>query len=135
MEEYEYLTANTLEAWRTIVDAISRGDFEIKRSLVRSEKDGRFAVSVVWDLATHIENGREYRWKKPAPPKVKKLVDRAAEDFWPLIGKWWYRYKGETTRNRYLIFASDFRSQDIKEMAPRGSESWRPMQKEIEVDE
>ncbi len=67
MEEYEYLTANTLEAWRTIVDAISRGDFEIKRSLVRSEKDGRFAVSVVWDLATHIENGREYRWKKSSP--------------------------------------------------------------------
>jgi hypothetical protein len=66
MEEYEHMTANTLEAWHTVVDAIFRGDCEIKRTAASPEGLRGFSLSVVWDRATHIENGREYRWKKPA---------------------------------------------------------------------
>jgi hypothetical protein len=134
MEEYEYLTANTLEAWRTIVDAIFRGDCEIKRSVVKPEGTRGIAVSVVWDRATHIENGREYRWKKPAPPKVKKLVDRTAEDFWPLIGRHWAK---DSAGRRYLILNDTWHSCAIQEcwqIAPLGSEDFLPMQKEIEVE-
>ncbi len=133
MEGYEYTTANTREAWRTIVDAIHRGDCEIKRSLVRPEKDGKFAISIVWDRATHIENGREYRWKTPAPPKVKKLVDRTPEEFWPLIGKWW----AKNSDGRYLILSDSIPhgyEQNQYHIAPLGTEDWQPMQKEIEVE-
>ena len=134
MEEYEYMTANTLEAWRTIVDAIFRGDCEIKRSVVKPEGTRGIAVSVVWDRATHIENGREYRWKKPAPPKVKQLVDRTAEDFWPLIGRYWAK---DSAGRRYLILNDTWHSCAIQEcwqIAPLGTEEWQPMQKEIEVE-
>jgi hypothetical protein len=133
MEEYEHMTANTLESWRTIVDAIFRGDCEMRRDLFRY-KDGELEGPVVWDRASCVENGREYRWKKPAQPKVKKLVDRTPEEFWPMIGKWWYRYKDKKTRNRYLINDSDFLFQENKEIALLGSEDWQPMQKEIEVE-
>ncbi len=131
MEEYEYMTANTREAWHTIVDAIFRGDCEIKRSFVRPDKDGKFAISVVWDRASHIENDREYRWKKPAPPKVKKLVDRTPEEFWPMIGIWWIRHKN--TGHRGLLIKDHYADQDGIEIAPPGGE-WQPMQKEIEVE-
>jgi hypothetical protein len=130
MEEYEYMTASTRESWRTIVDAIFRGDCEIKRSVVKSEGTRGIAVSVVWDLATHIENGREYRWKKPAPPKAKRLVDRLPEDLWPLIGIWWIRHKN--TGHRGLMIKDHYADQTGIEIAPPGGE-WRPMQKEIEV--
>ena len=135
MEEYEYMTANTLEAWRTIVDAIFSGDCEIKRSVVKPEGTRGITVSVVWDRATHIENGREYRWKKPAPPKVKKLVDRTAEGFWPLIGRYWARdKKGKRflIQNDNWVHAVDH--QENWQIAPLGTEDWQPMQKEIEVE-
>jgi hypothetical protein len=134
MEEYEYCKAGTHEEWRTIVDAIFRGDCEIKRSVVKSEGTRGIAVSVVWDRATHIENGREYRWKKPAPPKVKKLVDRTPEEFWPLIGRFWWRRKDQFNQQRLLITDSYFRKQEDFEIALLGSEEWQPMQKEIEVE-
>ncbi len=133
MEEYEYMTANTREAWHTIVDAIFRGDCEIKRSFVRPDKDGKFAISVVWDRASHIENDREYRWKKPAPPKVKKLVDRTPEDMLLLIGKYVMRFTSREGGTR-LILSNDVPSfQNEREIAPIGTEDWKPMQKEIEV--
>ncbi len=131
MEEYEYMTANTREAWRTIADAIFRGDCEIKRSLVRPEKDGKFAISIVWDQATHIENGREYRWKKPAPPKTKKLVDRTAEEIIPLIG---YVARKKRDGLYFMITSNQVFDQENMEIAPFGSEEWKPMQKEIEVE-
>jgi hypothetical protein len=134
MEEYEHMTANTREAWRTIVDAIFRGDCEIKRSVVKPEGIRGIAVSVVWDRATHIENGREYRWKKPAPPKVKKLVDRTPEEFWPLIGRYWAK---DSAGRRYLILNDTWHSCAIQEgwqIAPIGTEDWEPMMIERLVD-
>ena len=195
MEEYEYMTANTPEAWHKIFDAIARGDCEIKRSLVKPEGPRSFAISVFWDLATHIENGREYRWEKPAqeflltdvediargllagvvewkcraigcswivpvngtenqieqhlksgsfrikpghtlpPKKTKKLVNREQKDFWPLIGRYWARdKKGKRflIQNDNWVHAVD--SQENWEIAPLGTEDWKPMQKEIEVE-
>jgi hypothetical protein len=141
MEEYEYVTANTREEWRTIVDAIFRGDCEIKRSVVmrNPDKDGKFAISVVWDRATQIENhilnGREYRWRKLALPKVKKLVNREQKDFWPLIGRYWAK---DSAGRRFLILDDTWHGSAIQEcwqIAPLGTEEWQPLQKEIEVDE
>jgi hypothetical protein len=66
MEEYQYLTANTLEAWRTIVDAIFRGDCEIKCTLTKCTGFCGFEFSTGWARADRVENGREYRWKKPS---------------------------------------------------------------------
>ena len=135
MEEYEYCKAGTHEEWRTIVDAIFRGDCEIKRTLVSPDKDGKLAVSVVWDRATHVENGREYRWKNPAPPKVKKLVDRTPEEFWPLIGRYWAR---DSSGRRHLILNDTWHAttQSAWQIAPLGTEEWTSMQvqKEIEVE-
>lgn len=134
MEEYEHMTANTLEAWRTIADAIFRGDCEIKRSVVKPEGTRGIAVSIVWDRATHIENGREYRWKKLAPPKVKKLVDREQEDFWPLIGRYWAK---DSAGRRYMIVDDTLHYRAIQEgwqIAPLGTEDFLPMQKEVEVE-
>jgi hypothetical protein len=133
MEEYEYCKAGTHEEWCTIVDAIFRGDCEIKRTLVRVIPDkGKFACSVVWDRATHIENGREYRWKKPAPPKVKKLVDRTAEELTPLIG---YIARKKRDGLYFMITSNQVFDQENMEIAPLGSEDFLPMQKEIEVEE
>jgi hypothetical protein len=135
MEEYECMTANTLETWHTIVDAIFRGDCEIKRSVASLDldKDGKFAIYVVWDRAAHVLNGREYRWKKPAPPKVKKLVDRTPEDMLLLIGKYVMRFTSREGGTR-LILSNDVPSfQNEREIAPIGTEDWKPMQKEIEV--
>jgi hypothetical protein len=135
MEEYQYMTANILEAWHIIVDAIFSGDCEIKRNAGKYNKAGEFEISIVWDRATHIENGREYRWKKPAPPKVKKLVDRTAEDFWPLIGRYWSR---DSSGRRHLILNDTWHAttQSAWQIAPLGTEEWTSMQvqKELEVE-
>jgi hypothetical protein len=132
MEEYEYCKAGTHEEWRTIVDAIFRCDCEIKRSVVKPEGTRGIAVSVVWDRATHIENGREYRWKKPAPPKVKKLVDRTAEELTPLIG---YIARKKRDGLYFMITSNQVFDQENMEITPLGSEDWQPMRKEIEVEE
>jgi hypothetical protein len=102
--------------------------------VVRRNIDGdTLDISVVWDRATHIESGREYRWKNPAPPKAKILVDRTPDEFWPLIGKWWLRTMNGADR-RYLLTSDWVTSQSTHEIAPLGTEDWEPMQKEIKVD-
>ena len=131
VEEYEYCKAGTHEEWSTIVDAIFRGDCEIKRSVVKPEGTRGLAVSVVWDRATHIENGREYRWKKPAPPKVKKLVDRTAEELIPLIGR---IARKKRDGLYFMITSNQVFDQENMEIAPLGSDDFLPMQKEIEVE-
>jgi len=125
MEEYEHMTANTQEAWRTIVDAIFRGDCEIKRNAGKYNKAGEFEVSIVWDRATHIEHNREYRWKKPAPPKVKKLVDRTAEELIPLIG---HIARKKRDGLYFMITSNQVFDQENMEIAPLGSDDWQPMQ-------
>ncbi len=134
MEEYEYMTANTREAWHTIVDAIFRVGCEIKCTLTKCTELCVFEFSTGWARADRVENGREYRWKKPSPPKVKKLVNREQEDFWPLIGRYWAK---DSADRRYLILDDAWHScaiQDCWQIAPLGTEDWQPMQKEIEVE-
>ena len=184
MEEYEYMTASTRESWRTIVDAIFRGDCEIKRTAASPEGPKGFSLSVVWDRATHIENGREYRWKKSAqdvlltdedeiargilsgvvqfrvknpqtdwmtaffsdhvntnlergyeyrikpgcvlpPEKIKKLVDRTAEELIPLIG---YIARKKRDGLYFMITSNQVFDQENMEIAPLGSDDWQPMQ-------
>lgn len=89
-------------------------------------------------IATKLELGAKYRLKpgcKLLPKKTKKLVPRTAEEFWPLIGKWWFRHKNGEPRR--LITSSDFSkaTQEYWEIAPLGSEEWRPMMKEVEGEE
>ena len=88
MEEYEYCKAGTHEEWSAIVDAIFRGDCEIKRSVVKPEGTRGLAVSVVWDRATHIENGREYRWKKPAQDVLLTDVEDIARGLLAGVVEW-----------------------------------------------
>lgn len=133
--EHEYITANTLENWKRIVDAIFCGDCEIKRTIAKYDKDSNCSFTVVWDKADRVEAGREYRRKKPQPKKIKKLVPRTPEDFWPLIGKWWGKHK-ENKTNRFLILNANVLSdQEDWEIAPLGTEEWQPMMKEVEVEE
>jgi len=131
MEEYEYMTANTREAWHTIVDAIFRVGCEIKCTLTKCTELCVFEFSTGWARADRVENGREYRWKKRVPPKIKKLVDRTPEEFWPMIGIWWIRHKN--TGHRGLLIKDHYADQAGIEIAPPGGE-WKPMQKEIEVE-
>jgi hypothetical protein len=131
MEEYEYMTANTQEAWRAIVDAIFRGDCEMKRTLIKCTGFCGFESSTGWAPADRVENGREYRWKKPAPPKVKKLVDRTAEELTPLIG---YIARKKRDGLYFMITSNQVFDQENMEIAPFGSGDFLPMQKEIEVE-
>jgi hypothetical protein len=85
-------------------------------------------------VKTNLERGYEYRIKPGCvlpPKKVKKLVDRTAEDFWPLIGIWWIRHKN--TGHRGLMIKDHYPDQSGIEIAPPGG-TWQPMQKEIEVE-
>jgi hypothetical protein len=125
MEEYEYMTAITLESWRTIVDAIFRGDCEIKCTLTKCTGLFGFEFSTGWARADRVENGREYRWKKPAPPKVKKLVDRTAEELIPLIG---HIARKKRDGLYFMITSNQVFDQENMEIAPLGSEDWQPMQ-------
>ena len=124
MEEYEYLTADSADNYKIIAEWIFAREAEV----------GQFCRDeLVFCETIALVLGRVYRRKKPAPPKVKKLVDRAPEDFWPLIGKWWLRVMNGPDR-RYLLTSDWVTSQSAREMAPLGTEDWQPIQKEIEVE-
>lgn len=130
--EYEYFTANTREQWHKIVDAIFCGDCEIQRTIAKYDNGGIVSFSVCWDPADRVDVGREYRRKKPAPKKAKKLVDRTEEEIIPLIGRYIVRKKKDGLY--FLVTSNQIFGQEDMEIAPIGSEEWEPMQKEIEVD-
>jgi hypothetical protein len=123
MKEDEYLTADSAENCHKILDWSFSPGVEIK-------------VGSEWyDHFDGVRRGCKYRRKNQAPPKVKKLVDREQEDFWPLIGRYWARDK---KGKRFLIqndnWAHAVDSQENWQIAPLGTEDWQPMQKEIEVE-
>jgi hypothetical protein len=137
--EYEYLTADTAENCKTLVDWVFAGECEIRTTSISREFGHKF-LSVVWISADTVVRNREYRRKKPAADvlplkKVKKLIDRNQEDFWPLIGQYWARNKDG---RRYIIACDHWNhaadSQANWEIAPLGTEEWGPMQKTVEVD-
>jgi hypothetical protein len=64
--------------------------------------------------------------------KVKKLVDRTAEELIPLIG---YIARKKRDWLYFMITSNHVFDQENMEFAPLGTEDWQPMQKEIEVDE
>jgi hypothetical protein len=128
-DEWEYLTADSAENCKAIVDWMFSGCVQIFAP----------ANGMWWDC-DDLELQQKYRRKKPAddvlpPKKVKKLVDRTHEDFWPLIGRYWSRNKDG---RRYIIACDHWNnaadSQANWQIAPLGSEEWGPMQKTVEVD-
>lgn len=126
-DEHETLCADSMENFKTIVEWMFTCGTQVKSEL--DEEYSHFNVSF-------LERGRTYRRKKPQPKKVKKLVPRTAEEFWPLIGRWWARNKdGE----RYLILNANWSDdpQEHYEIAPLGTEEWQPMMvfKEVEGEE
>jgi hypothetical protein len=108
----------------------------------RSTKDQwyqKWSIAGVFNeqrIELRLKDGFEYRIKPGHTlplKKVKKLVDRTPEDFWPLIGKWWCRHKDHLGR-RFLIQADNLQAQEGYEIAPLGNEDWEPMQKTVECD-
>ena len=99
--------------------------------------------SVFWHLASkhhaenighYIKNGVKYRVKTGCtlpPKKIKKLVDRTAEELIPLIG---YIARKKRDGLYFMITSNQVFDQENMEIASFGSEEWQPMQKEIEVE-
>jgi hypothetical protein len=121
MEEYEYLTADSAENCKTIAEWIFAREAEV----------GQFCQSeLVFCETIALVLGKAYRRRKPAPPKVKKLVDRTAEELIPLIG---YIARKKRDGLYFMITSNQVFDQENMEIAPLGSDDFLPMQKEIEV--
>jgi hypothetical protein len=127
--EWEYLTADTAENCKTIGEWVFNHQAEVMQRSLSGTGTGH------WIFTIALVVGKEYRRKKPAPPKVKKLVNREQEDFWPLIGRYWARdKKGKRflIQNDNWVHAVDF--QENWQIAPLGTEEWQPMMIERLVD-
>jgi hypothetical protein len=123
MEEHEYLTADNAKNCKIIAEWIFAREAEV----------GQFCLSeLVFCETIALVLGKVYRRKKPAHPKVKKLVDRTAEELIPLIG---YIARKKRDGLYFMITSNQVFDQENMEIAPLGSEDFLPMQKEIEVEE
>jgi hypothetical protein len=127
-DQYETLTADSAENCKTIVGWLFSGTVDF------------FApgISDVWkeSAGKSLVIGWEYRRKKPAPKKTKKLVDRTREEFLQLVGRYWA--KNKRVGERYIIQSDNWfhtiKPQEHWQIAPLWTEEWEPMQKEIEVE-
>jgi hypothetical protein len=124
-DQYETLTSDSEENCKTILCWFFQGPVEVR------------TIGGNWIKPQAVGVGFVYRRKKPAPKKIKKLVDRTREDFWPLIGRYWAM--DPQVGKRFLIhydgLVNDICLQKDWQIAPLGTEDWEPMQKEIEVEE
>jgi len=129
MEEHETLIAE--EEYETLITDTAENCAEI----FKWKKAGRVEIydAPRWLLSSHfgLHFGQKYRRKNPAQPKVKKLVDRTAEEIIPLIG---HLARKKRDGLYFMITSNQVLYQENIEIAPFGSEDWRPMQKEIEVE-
>jgi hypothetical protein len=127
----------------TDIDDIPRGiiagvvEFRYPKSKDKKNWSIACAFGEEW-IRSNLKEDIQYRIKPGhtlPPKKVKKLVDRKQEDFWPLIGRYWARNKDG---RRYIIACDHWNnaadSQANWQIAPLGSEEWGPMQKSVEVD-
>lgn len=133
-DEYEYLTADTAENCKKIVDWVFAGECEKKTTSI-SRAFGYHVLSVVWISADRVIRNSEYRRKKPAAPpkKFKKLVDRTREDFRELLGIAFWRSKSSEAPEM-LVTSAIAHVQDQYEISLDRGKTWGPMQKTVEVD-
>jgi hypothetical protein len=122
MEEYETLIADTAENCAELFKWKQAGRVEIYDA-------------PRWLLSAHfgLHFGQKYRRRKPAQPKVKKLVDRTDEELIPMLGL--YLVKSKENGHVQVLFTNVLlRPQSEMIICKIGETEWQPMQKEIEVE-
>ena len=125
-DEYEKRCANTLENFTEIAKWVMDGTALVPYHDGPNENYRGTGAIILGNL---------YARKNPSfkPKKmVKKMVDLTKEELTLMIGKYIFT---EDNKYVYIVGSNVFHYQDKIRIAPIGTTDWRPMQKEIEVEE